>query len=93
MQQRRGLGSGHASVGRPDEHLSVDIGCQPLADDQLATQLFETVIIKTKAELNPAIGDATLGDEASEDLLEHPLKVHASVPVLSQRRRLEVSPC
>jgi hypothetical protein len=41
---------------------------------------FETVIIETKAELNPAIGDAALGDEAPEDLLQHPLKVHASVP-------------
>jgi len=48
--------------------------------DQLATQFFETVIIETKAQLNPAIGNAALGDEAPEDLLQHPLKVHASVP-------------
>jgi hypothetical protein len=43
-------------------------------------KFFETVIIKTKAELNPAIGDAAFGDMAPEDLLRHPLKVHASVP-------------
>jgi len=75
-----GLGSGHASLGRPDQCLFVDICRHPLDDDQLATQFFETVIIETKAELNPAIGDAAFGDEASEDLLQHPLKVHASVP-------------
>ncbi len=76
------MGSGRASapIGRPDEQLAVDIRRHPLDGDQLATQFFETVIIETKAELNPAIRDAALGEEAPEDLLQHPLKVHASVP-------------
>ena len=68
MQQRRGLGSRHASLGRPDEYLSVDIRRYPLDADQFATEFFETIIIETKAELDPAIGDAALGDEAPEDL-------------------------
>ncbi|MGA8479006.1 MAG: hypothetical protein WB696_13700, partial [Chthoniobacterales bacterium] len=74
-------GSGQASLGRQDETLAVDIGRESLDPDQLATEFFETVIVETKAELNPAIGDAALGDEAPEDLLQHPLKVHASAPV------------
>jgi hypothetical protein len=78
---------GHASLGRPDQYLSVDIRRHPLDDDQLATQFFETILIETKAELDAAIGDAALGDEAPEDLLQHPLKVHASVPVRRDLRR------
>src|SRR6266851_3264116 len=71
VRQRHGLGSGHAPIGRPDEHLALDIRRHPLDDDQLATQFFETVVIETKAELNPAMGDAALGDETPEDLLQH----------------------
>ena len=70
-----------ASLGRPDEYLSVDVGRDPLDPDQLATQFFETVMIETKAQLNPAIGDAALSDEASEDLFQHPRKVHVSALV------------
>jgi hypothetical protein len=70
LRQRRGLGSGHASLGRPDEYLSVDIRRHALDDDQLATEFFETVVTETKAELNPAIGNAALGDEAPEDLFQ-----------------------
>jgi len=81
LQQRRGLGSGHASLGPPDEKLAVDIRRHPLDDDQLTTQFFETVIIETKAELDPAIGDAALGDEAPEDLFQDLIKVHASALV------------
>ena len=80
MRQRHGLGSGHAPLGRPDENLAVEIGRHPLDDDQLATEFFETVIIETKAELYPAIGDAALGDEAPEDILQHPLKVQLPSP-------------
>jgi len=80
LQQRRGLGSGHASLGRPDEHLSVDIRRHLLDDDQLATQFFETVVIETKAELYPAIGDAALGDEAPDDLFQDLLKVQRFRP-------------
>jgi hypothetical protein len=79
--QRRGLGSGHASLGRPDEYLSVDIRRHPLDADQLATEFFETLVIEIEAELDTAIRDAALGDEAPEDLLQHPLKVHASALV------------
>jgi hypothetical protein len=68
FQQRRGLGSRHASLGRPDEYLSVDIRRHPLDADQLATQFFETVMIETKAQLDAAIGDAALSDGAPEDL-------------------------
>jgi hypothetical protein len=83
LRQRRRLGSGHASLGRPDEYLAVDIRRHPLDDDQLATQFFETVVIETKAEPDPAIRDAALGDEAPEDLLQHPLKIHASASPLA----------
>ena len=38
-------------------------------------------MIETKAQLNPAIGDAALSDEASEDLFQHPRKVHVSALV------------
>ncbi len=46
--QRRGLGSGQAPLGRPDETLSVDIGRHSLDADQLATEFFETVVIETE---------------------------------------------
>ena len=36
---------------------------------------------RPKPALYTAIGDAALGDEAPEDLFQHPLKVHASAPV------------
>ena len=81
LRQRRALGSGHAPLGRPDETLAVDIRRQPLDADQLATEFFETIVIETEAELDTAIGDAALGDEAPDDLLQHLLKVHASAPV------------
>jgi hypothetical protein len=54
LQQRRVLGSSRAPFGRPEEYLSIDIRRHPLDDDQLTTQFFETVVIETKAELNPA---------------------------------------
>ena len=80
LRQRHGLGSGRAPIGRPYEKLSIDIGGQPLEGDQLTTGLFETVIIESEAELDTAIGDAALGNEAPDDLLQDLLKVHASAP-------------
>ena len=71
--------------------IAVDIGRESLDPDQLATEFFETVIVETKAELNPAIGDAALGDEAPEDLLQHPLKVHASALFATTCRRYRMS--
>ena len=88
LRQRHRLGSGRASLGRPDQKLAVDIGRDALDDDQLATEFFETVVIETEAELDPAIGDAALGDEAPEDLFQDPLKVHAFAPV-----RRDLRPC
>ena len=67
LQQRRGLGSRHASLGRPDQKLAVDVGRQPLEAAQLATQFFETVVIEAEVELDTAIGDAAFRDEAPED--------------------------
>ena len=72
---------GRAPVGRPDETLAVDIRRQPLNADQLAAEFFESVIIETEAELDTAIGNAALGDEAPDDLFQHLFKVHASAPV------------
>ena len=81
MQQRRELGSCRAPFGRPDQKLALDIGRQPLDADQLTTQFFETVVIETEIEPDTAIGDAALSDEAPEDLLQYPCKVHVSAPV------------
>ena len=88
MRQRHGLGSGRAPIGLPDEKLAIDIGSQPLEADQLTTEFFETIVIKSEAELDTAIGDAALGNEAPDDLLQDLLKVHASAPV-----RRELRPC
>ena len=88
LRQRHGLGSGRAPIGRPDEKLAVDIGRQPLEADQLTTEFFETIVIESEAELDTAIGDAALGDEAPDDLLQDLLKVHASAPV-----RRDLRPC
>jgi hypothetical protein len=66
--------------------LAVDVGRDPLDSDQLTTELFQTIVIDSKAELDPAIGDAAFGDKAPDDLLEDLLKVHASVPILSRRK-------
>ena len=48
--------------------FAVDVGRDPLDPDQLATEFFQTIVIESKAELDAAIGDAALGDEAPEDL-------------------------
>ena len=88
LQQRRGLGSRHASLGRPDQYLSVDIRRHPLDADQLTTEFFQTIVIESEAELDSAIGDAALGNEAPDDLLQDLLKVHASAPV-----RGDLRPC
>jgi hypothetical protein len=81
LRQRHGLGPGRAPIGRPDEKLAIEIGRQSLEADQLTTEFFETIVIESEAELDTAIGDALLGNEAPEDLLQHLLKVHASAPV------------
>ena len=81
LRQRRGRGSGRAPLGRPDEKLALDIGRQPLDADQLATEFFQTLVIETEAEPNPAIRNAALGDETPEDLFQHPPKVHVPAPV------------
>ncbi len=81
LQQRRELGSCRAPLGRPDEKLALDIDRQPLDADQLAPEFFDTVVIETEAELDTAIRDAAFGDEAPEDLLQYPCKVHVSAPV------------
>jgi hypothetical protein len=57
LQQRRGLGSGRAPIGRPDKKLALDFGGQPLEGDQLTTKLFETVVVEPEDSLNPAIGE------------------------------------
>jgi len=61
---------------------------QPLEADQLTTEFFETIVIKSEAELDTTIGDAALGNEAPDDLLQDLLKVHASAPV-----RRDLRPC
>src|SRR5262249_28471460 len=81
LRERHGLGSRRAPIGRPDEKLAIDIGSQPLEADQLTTEFFETIVIESEAELDTAIGDPALGDEAPDDLFQDLLKVHASAPV------------
>ena len=61
--------------------LAIDVGCDPFDPDQLTTEFFETIVIESEAELDTAIGDAALGDEAPDDLFQDLLKVHASAPV------------
>ena len=65
---------------RQDETLAVDICRDSLDPDQLTTEFFETIVIESEAELNTAIGDAALGDEAPDDLFQDLLKVHALPP-------------
>ena len=60
---------------------AADIGRNLLDPDQLTTEFFEAIVIESEAELDTAIGDAALGDEAPDDLLQDLLKVHASAPV------------
>ena len=43
-----------------------------LSADQLAAEFFESVVIETEAELDTAIRDAALGDEAPEDFFQRP---------------------
>src|SRR5438045_3179243 len=72
---------------RPGRKLALDIGRQPLDADQLATEFFETVVIKTEVEPDTAIGNAAFRDEAPEDLFQDLIKVHASALVRHDLRR------
>jgi hypothetical protein len=76
--------------GRPDEELAVDIRRHPLDADQLAAELFESIVIETEAELDAAKRDADLRDETLEDLLQHARKIHGdgcSLPACFGRPR------
>jgi len=81
LRQRRGLGSGRAPVGRPDEKLALDIGRYAQCTDHFAPDVFEGIVVEVETSFYPAIGHAALGDEAPEDLFQHPRKVHVSAPV------------
>jgi hypothetical protein len=79
--RQRGVGARRLPLGRPNETLAVDIRRQPLDADQLAAELFERLVIETEAQLDAAIGNAALGDEAPDDFFQDLIKVHASAPV------------
>jgi hypothetical protein len=51
--------------------------------DQLAPDVVEGVVVEAEDSLDPAIGDAALGDETPEDLFQDLLKVHASAPFVA----------
>jgi len=63
-------------VGRPDQTLAVDIGRYAQCTDHFVPDVFEGIVVEVEASFYPAIGDAALGDEAPEDLFQHPRKVH-----------------
>ncbi|MBV8934776.1 MAG: hypothetical protein JO320_10255 [Alphaproteobacteria bacterium] len=50
---------------------------------QFAPDVVEGVVVEAEDSLDPAIGDAALGDEASEDFFQDLLKVHASAPLVA----------
>jgi len=81
LQQRHGLGSGRAPIGRPDQELAIDIGRYAQCTDHFAPDVFEGIVVEVETSFYPAIGHAALGDEAPEDLFQHPRKVHVSAPV------------
>jgi hypothetical protein len=72
-----------AQTRRPNEALAGDISRQPLNANQLAAKLFDSVVIETVAEPYGAIGNAALGDEAPEDLLQDPGEIHDAARRLS----------
>ena len=45
LRQRHGLGSGRAPIGRPDQKLAVEVGCDVQCGDQLAPDVFESVVV------------------------------------------------
>ena len=73
------LGPRRAALRRPDEPLAVDIRRQPLDADQLAAKLFDGVVVKPKAELDPAVGDPALGKQAPDNFLQYPRELHDAV--------------
>ncbi len=85
--QRRSLGSSRSPLARQDKELAVEVGRDVQCTNQLAPDIFEGIVVEAETSLYPAIGDAALGDEAPEDLFQHPRKVHASAPVRRDLRR------
>jgi hypothetical protein len=81
LRQRHGLGSRHTPIGRPNQKLAIDIGRYAQCTDQFAADVFEGLVVEVETSFYPAIGHAALGDEAPEDLFQHPRKVHASALV------------
>jgi hypothetical protein len=45
LQQRHGLGSRRAPIGRPDEELAVEVGCDVQCTNQLAPDVFEGIVV------------------------------------------------
>ena len=64
------------SLRRPNQALAVHIYRHLLDADQLATQLFDRVVIETVTELYTAIGNAALGHEAPEHFIQYSGEIH-----------------
>jgi hypothetical protein len=57
--------------------------------DHFAPDVFQGIVVEVETSFYPAIGDAALGDEAPENLFQHPRKVRVPAPV---RRDLRLCP-
>ncbi len=84
------FGGGAASTSvraeRPDETLAVEVRRQALDADQFVAKLFDGVVVKTKAELDPAVGNAALGGEAPENFLQYLGEIHDAARLLPAAR-------
>ena len=74
---RRGRGRWHGcSVACPDQHGAVFVGCQALALNQFALEVFERLAIEAELPLQQAIGDPTTALQHRQRLIHHLFKGH-----------------
>jgi hypothetical protein len=59
---------------------SAGVRDQAQRSDQLMTEIVERGVIEVEATLDPPRADVALGDEAPDDLLQHPRKLHGAPP-------------
>ena len=56
------------------------MGRNALDADQHATELGKSIVIETKPEFDTAMGNTALGQQAPDDFLQNPVKVHSLPP-------------
>ena len=56
LGQRRAFWPSLASLARPDQKLAIEVGGDTQCTDQLAPDVFESVVVEAKTSLYPAVG-------------------------------------